>query len=166
MTQSLTPVPDPPADEGSALDLRPDGRVTIWFNDDTDVTLRRPTLGQFKAWRIALNEIASETGRMAQASAEAAVAEQTDDDLAAEEKLARRSARAVAVQEAAEGGAVTWWTDVFKALAESEVPSVDDWPPWLVLSNTVLNDVLTHWRQVPLAPGTRSNKPNAPKRRS
>lgn len=159
MTQSeptpLQPVPDQP-EERSALDLRPDGRIVIAF-ESGEVTLRRPTLGQFRRWRMRLTEISEDGLRLANQARAATDAERADEALTDADRMARRIQRSAEQHEASEEASIAWWTEVFETLAEGDVPDVEAWPPFLVFGDEILGLVLQHWRQVPLAPGVRSN---------
>lgn len=163
MTQSgplIVPLPEPDDDDAPmALDCRPDGRVIIAFSDDLAVTLRRPTLGEFRRWRTLLSEVQDEALRLAEKQQAEAKADADDPDLTDTERNMRRLARTKESDEAGETAAEVWWSSVFEALADQTVPEIEDWPPFLVYGTNVLPLVLQHWRDVPLAPGRRSNKP-------
>jgi hypothetical protein len=152
----LQPVPDQPEEERSALDLRPDGRIVIAF-ESGEVTLRRPTLGQFRRWRMRLTEISEDGLRLVTQARAATDAEREDETLTDADRMARRIERSTQQTEASEDASIAWWGEVFEALAEQPVPDVDEWPPFLVFGEEILGLVLAHWRQVPLAPGSRSN---------
>lgn len=157
----ITSAPDPEEEAPSALDRRPDGRIVVSFSEDLSVTLRRPTLGEFRKWRLLLTEIQDDALQLAARQA----AEQAADDAAVkaeemtvEEQTKRRLVRNTEQDEAGDLAAEVWWGQVFAALADQPVPPSDEWPPFLVYGTNVLPTVLAHWRNVPLAPGRRSNK--------
>jgi hypothetical protein len=149
--------PEPPA-ELRALDLRPDGRVVIAFVDDQQMMLRRPTLGQFRRWRTLLSEIGEDSARGVAAHTDATQIETADESLSETDRIKLRRERLRELQNSSEAAFEAWWTDVFTTLAEGPVPPSDDWPPFLVFGDSVMADVLQHWRSVPLAPGVRSNR--------
>lgn len=159
MTQTVPEATNAPEEAVSALDLRPDGRIVIDFGEN-EVTLRRPTLGEFRRWRTKLSEINDLTIRIRlrhRTEIEEEIA--AGDAMPEEEKLARRAARTAEVDDVGEREATAWWAEVFSALAAGDgVPDSQEWPPFLVFGEDVLPDVLNHWRAVPLAPGTRSNR--------
>lgn len=49
--------------------------------------------------------------------------------------------------------AIKWIEDAFATLSDRQLPAgLDDWPTWLVVGMP-FSEWLTHWRDVPLAPG-------------
>jgi hypothetical protein len=141
----------------SALDLRRDGTVGITMPDGTEVDLRRPTLGEFRRWRMRLNELNDGNRRMAAQEGQAAAADAEDEHLSPEERIIRAGERRMAADVAAEERSIDWWSEVIGTLS-GEDTDPDRWPPFLLFAPDSMARTLEHWRAVPLAPGPRSNR--------
>lgn len=161
----LVSIPSEPAEpaEPQALDLRPDGTIAVWLPDGTEVVWRRPTLGEFRGWRLGLSQLTEANARAAMQAADAERADAADEKLTTEERTLRSEERRAEVDVAAEDRTIGWWAAVFKALAD-DPPDPDDWPPFMLFGTNTMSRCLVHWRAVPLAPGARSNRSRSSKK--
>lgn len=107
--------------------LNPDGTAEI-DQDGTTYKLRRPKLGQFRELKSHLNDLNKYIKGL---EGDAVTSDDVQDEI-----MTRRAA----ILEAA-----------FKALSSQAPPSEFD--TWLVMDNSVLRRLLTHWQTVPLARG-------------
>ena len=141
------------------LTFRADGKIDVDL-DDHVVTLRRPKYSQFKRYRLAVEDIATDTNRL---QAEHGI--EVDGDgrivrLEGEDDDAYR-ARTRDFNDKVLGLGLGWWRLVANGdgngcapLADGEWPSNDDdVPAALIFDRKVMGAVLQHWQTAPLLYG-------------
>jgi hypothetical protein len=165
-----TPVVDPateddtePADDetGDRVDYVRTGIIRVWI-DGERYRLRRPFFGEFKRFRLAVEDMNDEIDDLSQKSialgqqitAEAETQDRAKDPegYAAWRVDSRRRQREVGrnLTDTAEQLRIGWWEDVWATLALDERPP--DWPSWIT-NPELPNRILTHWRMVPSGRG-------------
>lgn len=128
--------------------------------------LRRPSFGQLRELRLALEDLEweledlTEDNRVAsakwKADAEAIAADAPDRRarLAAIRAESREAARAY--DAATDAAYLGWWRQAIEALSDDGTPADDDMPSWVV-NHRLVTQVLNHWRAVPLGRGASKN---------
>lgn len=114
--------------------------------------LRRPKVGEFRKLRELLHERDDERLRRI-ASQENH--EKPAEDASQDEKLAYTLAlaqRSRVLQEEVEDLDLNWTAQALTILADHQPPPIDDWPSGMG-SSEFIQQLLTHWRSVPLRSG-------------
>lgn len=108
------------------IDYDKTGKITITFGE-TSATLRPPKLGEYRELRVILVE-----GETKVAETNAAAGNDDDDGVWVVVDFTRRAV---------------------ELLSDQDLPADEsEWPTWLVFGQAH-NDMVKHWRQVPLGRG-------------
>lgn len=134
-----------PKDTEDGVVLRKNGTVKITANGEV-ITLAAPTFGQFKTIKRKMFEDAEEL---------MAIAKDKDVDLTGLTLTSLSSNNNVeAVIDEAQRMASEVIQLAVELLGDKTLPDdLDDWPLWLVSSDTLLTDLMVHWKTVPLGRG-------------
>lgn len=111
------------------IKLNDDGTIRLPWQG-TEVTLRRPGLGTFKALRLAAAEMTTQVTETMEAGDDA--------------------------EGVAEGLIIDWWRLCFARLGPDDFVLSEDldlWPVWAVYGQGVVASMIGHWRAVPLDHG-------------
>lgn len=150
----------PVVDEtGDDVELSQTGLVRLRI-DGTRYRLRRPFMGELKKLRLALEEVTEEIGdaqiTLHQVRAEVLASEPDDDEDPAAVAKWQREKRSLTRQavndltELADKLRLEWWRGVFDEVSLDGIP--DELPVW-ILDPDLPDQVVKHWRSVPLGHG-------------
>lgn len=133
------------------IEFDPIGTVTVTI-DNKPYKLRRPKLREYRYHRdeiraLSIKAVEHLDGLRTRLDS----LDETSEEYAALEAEITHISR-----NSFELTSVPWLTAVFDDLGSPLPDDFEDWPAWLAADQSIPTKIITHWRTVPLAPGSKT----------